>query len=134
MTFALNNKLAEDTLLLGRWAGCQVLLMNDQRFPWLIVVPEVEGAVELYDLDPALEILTTINTLSQALANHTQAQKMNVAALGNMVPQLHIHIIARFADDAAWPNPVWGNGVVIPYADASSTVASYRSGLGISLT
>ena len=58
MTFALNNKLAEDTLLLGRWAGCQVLLMNDQRFPWLIVVPEVEGAVELYDLDPALEILT----------------------------------------------------------------------------
>ena len=134
MTFALNNKLAEDTLLLGRWAGCQVLLMNDQRFPLLIVVPEVEGAVELYDLDPALEILTTINTLSQALANHTQAQKMNVAALGNMVPQLHIHIIARFADDAAWPNPVWGNGVVIPYADASSTVASYRSGLGISLT
>ncbi len=109
MSFALHPTLAKDTIELGDMNLCRVLLMNSSHFPWLVLVPKREGARELFDLGEADYRLLSdeIYTVSKALQQAVGAHKMNVAALGNIVPQLHIHIIARSKDDAAWPNPVW---------------------------
>tara|TARA_B100001057_G_scaffold62267_1_gene55713 strand:+ start:3414 stop:3821 length:408 start_codon:yes stop_codon:yes gene_type:complete len=117
MTFQLHPKLREDTHLITTAADCQVLLMDDARFPWLVLVPQVPDISELYELGEQQQQHTyrAILRISEALARHTQADKMNVAALGNQVPQLHIHIIARYRTDAAWPGPVWGVGQVKRY-------------------
>jgi diadenosine tetraphosphate (Ap4A) HIT family hydrolase len=110
--FALDPQLDADCLILGRLALCRVLLMDDARFPWLILVPERTDAVEIIDLtggDRVLlieEIAKASHTLRRAFA----PDKINVAALGNRVRQLHVHVIARFTSDVAWPNPVWGRG------------------------
>jgi diadenosine tetraphosphate (Ap4A) HIT family hydrolase len=106
--FALDPTLDADTLPLGRLALCRVLLMNDARFPWLILVPERAGAVELIDLDGADRVLLMeeIAVASRALKRTYDPDKINVAALGNRVRQLHVHVIARFVSDAAWPAPV----------------------------
>lgn len=92
---------------------CRVLLMNHAAFPWLVLVPMRDGLSELYELDTQDYALAAeeIRCVAQAFQQFTRADKMNVAALGNMVPQLHIHVVARFALDAAWPNPVWNSGV-----------------------
>ena len=108
--FALDPRLAADTLRLGSLKLCEVLLFNDSRFPWLILVPARAGLVEIVDLnaeDRAL-LMQEISIASQALKKVTNCHKLNVAALGNQVRQLHVHVIARFEADAAWPNPVWG--------------------------
>ena len=108
MSFALHPKLENDTFLLGAKGNCHILLMNDQRFPWLIVVPAYENITELHQLEVSAQatLLTTVSSLSDEFQKLTGAHKMNLAALGNQVPQLHIHIIARYRDDVAWPNPV----------------------------
>ena len=95
------------------------MLMEDVRFPWLILVPEIPGLTELTDLSAAdsEKLMNEIQLVSRILQALTNADKMNVATLGNQVPQLHIHIIARTKDDAAWPNPVWGYGEAQPYSD-----------------
>ena len=111
-SFALHPRLAADTVALGDWPLCRLLLMNDARFPWLILVPARPDLREIHDLPPA-DRATLIEEIARASAQMQQAfkaDKMNVAALGNQVPQLHIHIIARFASDSAWPNPIWGQG------------------------
>jgi len=93
--------------------------MNDSRFPWIILVPALPDLREITDL-PSKErhlLLDEISLVSETLQKLTGAQKMNVAALGNMVPQLHIHVIARFEQDEAWPKPVWGVGMAQPYSD-----------------
>ena len=116
-SFALHPQLAKDTALIGRIAGCQLLLMNDARYPWLILVPEHDGMQELHELAEAsyVEVTQGIRQISEKLQALMNAPKMNIAALGNQVPQLHIHIIARRHDDHAWPGPVWGVGDAVPY-------------------
>lgn len=123
-TFVLHPQLAKDTALIGRIGECLLLLMKDARYPWLILVPEQEGLRELHDLsdDQFSSVIQIIKQTSLRLQTLTEALKINVAALGNMVPQLHIHIIARREDDAAWPGPVWGVGTAEPYTEDELTV------------
>lgn len=112
MPFTLHDRLKQDTFPVAQLTLCDVLLMDDKRFPWLILVPREEDIREITDLGQPerLLLMEEIAEASKLLQHLTHAHKMNVAALGNMVPQLHIHVIARFAEDAAWPNPVWGSG------------------------
>lgn len=109
--FVLHERLAADTISLADWPLCQVLLMNDANFTWLILVPKQGGLRDFHDLDEAdhLAAMAEIDRASRALQTVCQADKINVAALGNMVPQLHIHVIARHQSDSAWPGPVWGH-------------------------
>jgi diadenosine tetraphosphate (Ap4A) HIT family hydrolase len=118
MPFQLHPKLAADTHFVRELENCQVLLMDDARYPWLVLVPQVADIRELYELsdDAQQQTHRAVMHTAQSLAQHTKADKMNIAALGNQVPQLHIHIIARHETDAAWPGPVWGVGQAQPYA------------------
>ena len=120
--FALHPQLAADTFEIGRLELSRVLLMNDSRYPWLILVPEKPDLVELVDLgNTDLSRLTgEIRRTSLALRECFSPDKLNVAALGNMVPQLHVHVIARFRNDSAWPRPVWGGPPAPPYPAAAA--------------
>lgn len=122
--FELDPRLAQDTLEVGHIAGCRLLLMNDARYPWLILVPERSNLRELHDLndDEFSAVTGAIKHLSTGLQALTEAPKMNVAALGNQVPMLHIHIIARRPDDPSWPGPVWGNGAAVAYTQDEQEV------------
>ena len=115
--FELHPRLDADTFFLADWPLCRVLLMNDARFPWLILVPRRAALRDFDDIASGdkMTFLSEIDLASQALRSVASAEKLNVAALGNMVPQLHVHVVARFADDAAWPAPVWGVGEAEPY-------------------
>ncbi|WP_339714855.1 HIT family protein [uncultured Sneathiella sp.] len=115
--FDLHPRLASDTLNVCSLPLSRVLLMNDARYPWIILVPERPDLVEMHDLnDDDYALLSgEIREASKRMATLFGAHKMNVAALGNMVPQLHVHVIARQPDDAAWPAPVWGQGDAVPY-------------------
>ena len=119
-SFALHPTLVRDTVEIAALPLCRLLLMNDRRFPWLILVPERESLREIHELAPAdrAELVEEIARASEALTRLFQADKVNVGALGNLVPQLHVHVVARFAADAAWPGPVWGSGAAVPYGDA----------------
>lgn len=115
--FTLHPQLAADTVLVSDWALSRVLLMNDARFPWLILVPRRAGLSELFDLKHAerMVLAKELNRASLGLKTLFKAKKINVGALGNMVPQLHIHVVARSESDAAWPGPVWVSGKAVPY-------------------
>ena len=108
--FRLDKRLAQDCLLLGELPLCQLLLMNDQQYPWFILVPRVAGVEELFELNDQqlLQLNRESVQLSAFLSEQFQADKMNVAALGNIVRQLHIHHVVRYESDPAWPGPVWG--------------------------
>ncbi len=125
--FQLHPQLEADTFPVCTLRLSQCLLMNDARFPWLILVPAFAGLRELHDV-PApdrTDLFDEIERVSRALDALTGSFKINVAALGNQVPQLHIHVIARRQDDDAWPNPVWGSGAAVPYtADAAADLAA----------
>lgn len=117
--FTLHPQLANDCLVLGRYELCLLLLMNDRRYPWFILVPQRDNISEVYQLtadDQAL-LWRESAALSENLAGHFAADKMNLAALGNVVPQLHLHHIVRYRHDPAWPAPVWGKFPADPYAD-----------------
>ena len=128
MSFELHERLAADTLRVVDLTLCRVLLMNDRRFPWLILVPRREGLRDFDDVAAAekAHFHSEIDLASAVLRVTTGAEKMNVAALGNMVPQLHVHVIARFAGDAAWPAPVWGVGKAEPYAEAEAAALAAK--------
>jgi diadenosine tetraphosphate (Ap4A) HIT family hydrolase len=117
--FSLHPQLAADTTLVTDGPLSHVLLMNDARYPWLILVPKRPDLVDYDDLSP--EDRKTLGdeaaTVSAALKRRFDAHKTNVAMLGNMVPQLHCHVVARFKDDAAWPGPIWGVGQSKPYEE-----------------
>lgn len=119
--FKLHGRLAADTVTVVDWPLCRVLLMDDSTYPWLILVPRRAGSVELHDLDAAdrAVLVEEIARASAALKAETGADKINVGALGNVVPQLHVHVIARFAADPAWPRPVWGATAARPYDTAA---------------
>ncbi|MEE2691506.1 MAG: HIT domain-containing protein [Pseudomonadota bacterium] len=115
--FALSERLAQDTVSIGEFDLSSARLMNESRFPWAILVPRRPGVAELFELtraDRAL-LMEEIAAISEALQRLTGAGKINVAALGNQVRQLHVHVIGRHENDAAWPNPVWGVGAPRPY-------------------
>lgn len=118
--FSLDDRLAADTVEIARWQLCRVLLMNDRTYPWLILVPQRDGIAEVHDLgrDDRLRLMDETAQAAELLQRFTKADKMNVAALGNMVRQLHVHVIARFTDDPAWPGPVWGVRPPVPYDEA----------------
>lgn len=132
--FLLDPRLEADTLPVGDLALSRVLLMDDARFPWLILVPRQPGLAELIDLPEAQRLVLTqeIDRAARFLKELTGAHKLNVAALGNMVRQLHVHVIARFETDDAWPSPVWGRGERRPYGagDGAAMVARLRAGFG----
>jgi diadenosine tetraphosphate (Ap4A) HIT family hydrolase len=119
--FVLHERLAADTAPLADWALSRVLVMNDARFAWLVLVPRRAGLGELHDLThaEALVLIEELKRASAALKRVTGAAKINIGALGNLVPQLHIHVVARNPGDAAWPGPVWGHGKPVPYAAAA---------------
>ena len=132
--FVLDPRLEADTSALGELGLCKVLLMDDARFPWVVLVPKRTDLVEIIDLGSAdlVRLIEEIATASGVLEAATSPNKLNVAALGNVVRQLHVHIIARFENDAAWPNPVWGKGEREPYAPVKRAefAGKLRAGFG----
>ena len=123
MPFPLAPELQRDCIELADWPLCKVLLMNDSQYPWFILVPREAGLKEIIDLSETQQVtlLRESAKLSKLLQQVFNPDKLNVAALGNMVPQLHIHHIARFKTDAAWPAPVWGKLPAVPYSDEQIT-------------
>lgn len=117
-TFTLDERLARDSDLLIRLGLCELRLMRDSRWPWLVLVPQRGGVSEVFDLTPLDQAMLTFeqNTVAAMLKNVSGATKINVAAIGNVVRQLHVHVIARFEGDPNWPGPVWGYQQAIPYA------------------
>jgi diadenosine tetraphosphate (Ap4A) HIT family hydrolase len=109
-TWALHPQLERDTVVVGELSLSRVLAMKDANYPWLILVPREAGAIEIIDLDDEkqAELMDEIALLARVLRDITACDKLNIAAIGNVVPQLHVHIIARRRTDAAWPRPVWG--------------------------
>lgn len=132
MPFTLHPTLARDTLEVTRLLLCRVLLMKDARFPWLILVPEREDAREIHDLTPADRgsLIEEIARASKVLERLFHPDKLNVGALGNLVPQLHVHVIARTATDPAWPGPVWGSGPAVPYGETEADELRNRLAAG----
>ena len=118
--FALDKRLEGSTHLIVRHGRIQVRLVDDSRYFWLMLVPEVDGASELHDLGDATQqtLIQLGARLGAWLKAETGADKINSAAIGNVVPQLHFHIVARHRDDPAWPDPIWGNGAPVPMDDA----------------
>jgi len=116
-------RLAQDSHLLAQGPLSQLRLMDDLRFPWLVLVPRLEGASEWLDLEPALQqqVLAELNQAAALLRAWQSFDKLNVGALGNIVRQLHVHLVARREGDAAWPGPVWGAGSMQRASDAERT-------------
>lgn len=127
-SFELHPRLAADTIPLGRFQLCRVLLMNDARFPWCILVPERTGISEIHQLSDSDQVLLIRESsqLAARMAAVLSADKINVAALGNIVPQLHVHHVARYRGDVAWPAPVWGSGTAVPYTAREADEARSR--------
>jgi diadenosine tetraphosphate (Ap4A) HIT family hydrolase len=115
----LHPTLARDTVEVARLSLCRTLLMKDRRFPWLILVPEREEIREIHELPPEdrRQLVEEIALAGEVLERIFRPAKLNVGALGNIVPQLHVHVVARFENDPAWPGPVWGSGPAVPYMD-----------------
>lgn len=115
--FVLHPRLEADTVFVADWALSRVLLMNDARYGWLVLVPRRAGAVELFDLglEDRSVLMEEAARAAQLLMTIGKAAKINVGALGNLVPQLHVHVVARNPGDPAWPGPVWGHGPSVPY-------------------
>ncbi|MGV1915498.1 HIT domain-containing protein [Rhizobium sp. 22-785-1] len=117
--FHLDERLARDSVLITTLGLCQLRLQNDCRWPWVVLVPQRNDVSELFDLTPLDQAVLTFETnlVASALKEVTGAVKINVGALGNIVRQLHVHIIARNEGDPCWPGPIWGQGTPVPYAE-----------------
>ncbi len=131
--FELDQRLQQDTLFVADLPLCRLLLMNDRRYPWLILVPRRQGMVEVLDLcaqDQAQMCRESLQVCRLLKQLHPEG-KLNLGALGNVVAQLHLHHVMRFAQDPAWPGPVWGHSRAQPYGDpdAQELLARLRSHL-----
>ena len=126
--FVLDSRLQQDTVWVGDYPLCSLLLMNDAQYPWFILVPRREYVSELFQLDGAdqLQLWQETNGLAEVLKDCFAADKMNVATLGNVVSQLHMHVIVRRREDAAWPAPVWGKHPAQPYTPEQLAVLKAR--------
>jgi diadenosine tetraphosphate (Ap4A) HIT family hydrolase len=115
--WSLHPQLARDTIAIGDLALSRVLVVNDANWPWLLLVPRRPGVSEIIDLDEVerAQLMTEISRVALALKQVTACDKLNVAALGNVVPQLHVHVIARRSGDAGWPKPIWGAAPPLPH-------------------
>ena len=135
MVWSLHPQLAQDTVPVGDLPLARVLLANDANYPWLILVPRMAGATEIMDLDPneQVQLLGEIDAAARALKSITECEKLNIAVLGNMVAQLHVHVIGRRHSDAAWPKPVWGAVPPTPYNATvrDELIGALRRGLKI---
>ena len=136
--FVLDTRLHEDTWLIGDFPLCRLLLSNDSNYPWFILVPRREGISELVQLDEHDQQLMWAETtaLARTLKDAFGADKMNVATLGNVVSQLHMHVIVRYQADVAWPGPVWGKHPAKPYtqAEVGAIQDKLKSVLGVEFT
>jgi diadenosine tetraphosphate (Ap4A) HIT family hydrolase len=121
MDFMLHPRLTADTAFIADWPLCRVLLMNDNRFLWIVLVPRRPNVREVFDLDEwtrevlMSEIARAAERLKMWAASRGRCDKINIGLIGNQVPQLHAHVVARAAGDAAWPGTVWGTGRAVPY-------------------
>jgi len=133
--FALDPRLAADGIVVGELGLSRVLLMDDLRFPWLILVPRQPGLRELIELarEQQHALLDEINRVAHVLHAIANPDKMNIATLGNVVSQFHMHVIARHIGDAAWPRPVWGVGERVPYTppERERVLGLLRAGLAL---
>jgi diadenosine tetraphosphate (Ap4A) HIT family hydrolase len=124
MAFVLHPRLAADTAVIADWSLSRVLLMNDKRFPWIMLVPRRPDVSELFDLDEnaRTHLMGEISRVGQSLKSWAKARngcdKINVGLIGNMVPQLHVHVVARTKTDGAWPGTVWAAGPAVSYGAA----------------
>lgn len=120
MSFQLHPRLQQDCIVIGSFELSLLLLMNDNHYPWFILVPQRADIKEIYQLRETEQQLLQAEScrLAQTLATVYQADKMNIAAIGNLVPQLHLHHVVRYQNDAAWPAPIWGKFAAVPYTDA----------------
>ena len=127
--WSLHARLKEDTIDIGDLPLCRVLVIKDANYPWLLLVPRRPDIVEIIDLEEVeqAQLTTEVSRVARALKDVTKCDKLNIAALGNMVPQLHVHVIARRTSDAAWPRPVWG--VVPPLSHDAEEVQVFISAL-----
>lgn len=136
MSFELHPQLVKDTSLIGYFPLCTVLLHRDDSVPWIILVPQRENIKEFHHLCEAdqLQFLKESQLISETLESLYQPDKINLGALGNLVPQLHYHHIARFTDDIAWPGPLWGNTreVYRSEQDQAEAVNRIRAALAVS--
>ena len=116
--FQLHERLVDDTAPVEALPLCELLLMNDLRYPWLILVPRINNTREIHRLQPEdrITLMDEIALASEAVETLFHPEKINLGALGNLVPQLHVHVIGRRHGDAAWPGPVWGNGTAERYS------------------
>lgn len=132
--FHLDERLAADTHDVARWGLSCVRLVDDANYPWLMLIPERPALIDFHDLGPGdlATICDEVVRASRALQALFKPDKINVAALGNLVPQLHVHVVARFTDDPAWPRPVWGTLPPRPYeAEAlKDRVAALQTAFG----
>lgn len=128
MSFTLHPRLAADTSFIADWPLCRVLLMEDARYFWLVLVPRRDGVTEITDLSAEDRALLMEET-ARAGQIVKGGAKLNIGALGNLVPQLHLHVVARHSGDPAWPGPVWGHSPAVAYDDAAraARVALVRS-------
>lgn len=126
--FELDLRLATDSVFVADGPLSQVRLMDDTRFPWLLLVPRVADAAEWIDLDGSQQrlLLAELNQVSQLLRAEPGVEKINIGALGNIVRQLHVHVVGRHAGDAAWPGPVWGSGAMQRHAPEALQVLTAR--------
>ena len=124
--YELHHQLKQDTFYLGHFKLCDVLLMNDARYPWVILVPRRENITEVFQLSDADQHLLSTESafVAKQLSSLVAADKMNIAALGNIVSQLHIHHVARYQTDEAWPAPIWGTGSAVIYSEGESLVVA----------
>lgn len=131
--FQLHPRLAADTCWLGDLPLCRVLLARDSQYPWLILVPRVAELREIHHLSADLrhQLMDESCLVAEVMETVLQPDKINVGALGNLVPQLHLHHVARFTSDIAWPGPIWGAHPSVPYADKEmqTQVAYWRERL-----
>ena len=129
--WSLHPQLASDTTNIGDLPLARTLLMNDANYPWLVLVPRRTGAVEIIDLDEdqQMQLMSEIALLARVLKDVIGCHKLNIAAIGNVVPQLHVHLVARRRDDAAWPRPVWGAVAARAYqpAERDQLIAAIRA-------
>ncbi len=133
-SFLLHPVLSADTLPIATLPVSELLLMNDARFPWCILVPQLPGLTEWHHLpaEARLPFFDEMDRVSRCLLALPGITKINVGALGNRVPQLHVHVVGRHPADAAWPGPVWGSGAAVPYeaAKARELLDAIGSGIG----
>ena len=132
--FTLHKQLAADTTLVKELDLCLVLLINDANYPWTVLVPKRAGATDIHKLshDDQIQLVKESSVLSEAMETLFKPHKLNVAAIGNIVPQLHIHHVARYKSDIAWPSPVWGfaEATVYPADTKEKTIALLQSVIG----